>query len=718
MRNIRNRLLTGLALTLVLLTIVPTMLSAAAPYATYTYAGDSPRTLASPAAYVPDQLVDSTYMGLATNLPLDDPRDLFVGPDEKVYIVDAKNSRLIVLDRYYKKLFELTSFINEHGVPDSFNNPSGVFVNEEYIYMCDTDNNRIVMFDLEGNYVKIIKKPESNLFEEGSIYKPVACVVDQYGRLFVVSSTTYQGIIVMNDNGDFFGFIGAQKVVIGALEILWRSLQTKAQKELSEEYVSTEFNNISIDEYNFIYVTTSGIEESKQQEAITSKDTSSDYAPVKKLNASGADVMGRNGFWPPSGEVNIVTFSTNANVIIGASKIIDAAIGPEGTWSIIDEKRSKVYTYDAVGNLLFVFGDVGNQIGNAGSVEAIAYQGDKILLLDKNNDNFIVYRRTEYGDILMGALGSDNDRRYDSIIANWSEILKRNNNFDTAYVQIGKALYRQGEYEEAMTYYKSAYDTENYSDAYNEIRKEWASKFFWMIPLVVIVAFLLIGKFMDYTGKVNKRAALKLGRKSLTEELVYAFHIIFHPFDGFWDLKHEKRGSVRSAMVILIVTVIAYFYNSIGQGYIFSPHISYSDVFTAVTAVVVPLLLWVIANWCLTTLFEGEGSMKDIFVAACYALTPLPILITISTLLSNFLTLNEEGIMTLLNTLAYVWLGLLIVIGMMSTHDYTIGKNLLTCVATIVGMAFIMFLGILFSSLIGKIITFVVQIVEEISFRL
>jgi len=116
--------------------------------------------------------------------------------------------------------------------------------------------------------------------------------------------------------------------------------------------------------------------------------------------------------------------------------------------------------------------------------------------------------------------------------------------------------------------------------------------------------------------------------------------------------------------------------------------------------------------------FTVKCSMKDIFVAACYALTPLPILITISTLLSNFLTLNEEGIMTLLNTLAYVWLGLLIVIGMMSTHDYTIGKNLLTCVATIVGMAFIMFLGILFSSLIGKIITFVVQIVEEISFRL
>ncbi|MBQ2271519.1 MAG: hypothetical protein II335_07010, partial [Firmicutes bacterium] len=92
--------------------------------------------------------------------------------------------------------------------------------------------------------------------------------------------------------------------------------------------------------------------------------------------------------------------------------------------------------------------------------------------------------------------------------------------------------------------------------------------------------------------------------------------------------------------------------------------------------------------------------------------------ITITTLCTNFLAANEGGIVTMLNSFAYVWLGILVVIGMMSTHDYSIGKNILTCVATIVGMAFIMFLMILFTSLVGKIIMFVVQIVEEISYRL
>ena len=695
--------------------MLPSIVSAATPYATYTYSAQG-QVLTSPAAYVPDTVVDASYMGLTGTI--DDPRDLFVGPDERVYIVDAASASVKVLDRYYKFLFEINSFTNEHGVPDVFLNPSGVFVNEENIYVCDTDNNRIVMFDTEGNYIKIIGKPESNLFEEGSIYKPVACAVDDYGRIFVVSSTTYQGIIVLNDAGDFFGFIGAQKVAISALEILWRNIQTDEQRAQSEEYVSTEFNNITIDKDNFIYVTTSSIAESDQQGAINSKSKASDYAPVKKLNASGSDVMKRNGFYPPSGEVRIVTFSTSS-VIVGPSKIIDAAVGPEGTWSIIDEKRSKVFTYDDNGNLLFTFGDKGTQTGNIDSIEAIAYQGSTILLLDKTNDNIITFRRTEYGDLLLTALEHDNNRQYDATIDDWTEILKRNNNFDAAYIQIGKALYRQGEYEEAMDYYKSAYETENYSEAYKEVRKQWANKFFWIIPIVIVVVCILIAKFFGFAGKVNKRTALKVGRKSLKEELLYAFHVIFHPFDGFWDLKHEKRGSVRSAFVILLITIVVYFYNSIGQGYIFNPRPSTAmNIMGAVGAVLAPLLLWVVANWCLTTLFEGEGSMSDIFTACCYCLTPLPLLVLPVTIASNFLTANEGGLITMLSSFAYVWLGLLLVFAMQVTHDYSVGKNLLTCVATIVGMAFIMFLGILFSSLMAKIVSFVTNIFEEISYRL
>ena len=695
-----------------LMTIFTVVAGAAAPYATYTYSSTG-FVLNSPEAYVPDRIVDSAYIGLST--AFDDPRDLFVDPDQNVYLVDAKNNRVICMDRYFKFKFEIKNFNNEQGVRDSLSDPSGVFVNKNFIYVCDSNNNRIIMFTREGKFFKIIPQPVSDLFDEGAIYKPVACAVDTYGRLFVVSSTTYQGIIVMSDDGGFYGFIGAQKVQISAMEILWRRLQTEEQRSYSQQYVSTEFNNITIDGDNFLYVTTSSIGESAQQSAIRSK--SGTNAPVKKLNASGADVMRRNGFFAPGGEVNVS--NSVLSEIRGASKIIDAACGPEGTWSIIDEKRSKVYTYDKDGNMLFIFGDKGVQTGNIDSIEAIAYQGDNILVLDKSKDCITVYRRTEYGDLLINALANQNNRKYDSAIDDWTEILKRNNNYDSAYIGIGKSLYRSGEYEEAMNYYKYAYETTNYSEAFKEIRKNFLSKWLVVVLLVFVGIIFLIAKFFGYAGKINKKAQLKVGRKSLKEEMLYPFHLIFHPFDGFWDLKHEKRGSMRSAFLILVITILAFCYQAIGTGYIFNPRQSaFLNIFAQILSVSMPLLLWCVANWCLTTLFEGEGSLKDIFIASCYSLTPLPLLIIPSVILSNVLAKNEGQLITLMSSIAFVWMGILLFLGMMVTHDYSMFKNILTCIATVVGMAFIMFLAILFSSLMAKIVSFISSIVIEINYRL
>lgn len=708
MKRLSQVLLTVLALLMMLTTVV----GAAAPYATYTYSSTK-FVLNSPEAYVPDMVVNSNYMGLSK--ALDDPRDLFVGPDENVYLVDAKNARVICLDKYLKVRFEIATFVNSHGVPDSFSDPSGVFVNDEYIYVCDSNNNRIVMFNLDGSFHKVIPQPVSDLFDEGAIYKPVAVAVDSYGRLFVVSSTTYQGIIVMSDDGGFHGFIGAAKVEISPMEILWRSLQTDAQRELSSAYIPTEYNNITIDKDNFIYITTDAPSDSDQMKSIQNK--SGENASVKKLNASGADVMRRNGFFGPGGEVAPATSSLNA--ITGASRIIDAAVGPEGTWSIIDEKRSKVYTYDKDGACLFIFGDKGIQTGNIENIEAIAYQGSKILLLDKSKDCITVYRRTEYGDLLIDALAHQNARIYDVAIDDWTEILKRNNNYDAAYIGIGKALYRSGDYEEAMEYYRAAFDTTNYSNAFKEVRKGILSK--WLVVLVigVVLVCVLIGKFFGYAGKINKKAQLKVGRKSLKEEMLYPFHLIFHPFDGFWDLKHEKRGSVRSAFLILVITIAAFTYQGVGTGYIFNPRQSgYLNIFGQILSVSVPLLLWVVANWCLTTLFEGEGSLKDIFVAACYSLTPMPLLIIPSVILSNVLAASEVQIINLLVNVAFVWMFVLLFLGMMVTHDYSMLKNVATTVGTIVGMAFIMFLAILFSSLMAKIVGFISGIIVEINYRM
>ena len=158
-------------------------------------------------------------------------------------------------------------------------------------------------------------------------------------------------------------------------------------------------------------------------------------------------------------------------------------------------------------------------------------------------------------------------------------------------------------------------------------------------------------------------------------------------------------------------------YQSIGKAYIFDPRASIGNVFGTALSLLVPGILWVISNWCLTTLFEGEGSVKDIFIATCYSAVPLVLLIIPATAVTNVLTLSEATIYSMLTSVAWIWLGLLLFFGTMVTHDYSIGKNMITCLGTIVAMAVIMFCCILFSTLMMKIVSFISGIVVELSYR-
>jgi hypothetical protein len=297
-------------------------------------------------------------------------------------------------------------------------------------------------------------------------------------------------------------------------------------------------------------------------------------------------------------------------------------------------------------------------------------------------------------------------------------VLQHNSNFDAAYVGIGNALYRSGEYKASLEYYETAYDTENWSNSYREVRKEWMSEYFLLLIAIIVLVIVGIVKLFGFAAKVNKKAATD-GREKKTfgQELMYGFHTILHPFDGFWDLKHEKRGSLRAALVFLALTILAFFYQSIGTGYVMNPTRGYSTIWAQLIGVLVPLLLFVLANWCLTTLFDGEGSFKDVFVAVCYCLLPIPLLVIPATFASNFVTTSEAGIVSLLSTFAFIWMGLLIFFATMVTHDYSMGKNVITFLGTIVGMVIIMFVAVLFTTLVGKIVSLITNIVVEIQNR-
>ncbi len=712
-----------LVLALVFIMLFGTISSfASEPYDTYTYSIDG-EPIASPPAYSAMEDFEVADMKISA---LKDPSDIVSDNEANIYIADKGNNRIVVLNKFFENVAIIDKYVDEFGKTQTFNAPQGLFVTdpdktangESYIYICDTKNHRVVIFDRDYNYVRTINKPESPVLTEAA-FTPDAIAVDIYGRIFIVSSASYEGVIVLSGEGDFTGFIGAQKVTYSLVQMIWRRFQTKEQREKQELNIGAAYNNITVDDDGFCYVTSNSIDKDlmqKQMTALTEKTAT--YSPVKKLNAQGVEIMKRNGFFDPGGEV--------VKKAEDVSQIVDIAIGNEGSFTILDQKRSRFFTYDQSGNLLFAFGDNGDQLGNGTNFNAITYQvmtdedGNKqyrLVALDSLQFKLTVYTPTKYCDTIMSALRNQNEHDYSQSIIYWQEVLTQNNNFDLAYIGMGKALYNQGKYEEAMDKLAKAYETENYAMAFKEVRTEILGKWILLFAVLIIALLVLLFKFLGYAKKKNKAVSLKVGRKTYWEELLYSFHLVFHPFDGFWDLKHEKRGSVRAASTILLITMLSFFYNAIGKGYTFNPRGDFSNVFMQVLAIGVPFVLFCVGNWCLTTLFDGEGSFKDIYVAAGYSLAPLPPFVIISTILTNIITVESSAITTLITALGVVWMIFLLFFGTLVTQDYSLGKNFVTILGTIVAMAIIMFVAILFASLMVKIVMFILTIVSEIGNR-
>lgn len=205
----------------------------------------------------------------------------------------------------------------------------------------------------------------------------------------------------------------------------------------------------------------------------------------------------------------------------------------------------------------------------------------------------------------------------------------------------------------------------------------------------------------------------------LWKTLNYSRHVIFRPFDGFWDLTHEKRGSMGAAHVILILVVMTQVWTWTYSSFPFYfPQWEYFNLFMRVLPSVVLFLTWCLANWSLTTLMDGKGKLGQIYMATAYALTPY-VLIKIPLIFSTYvLTLEEYTYYGVFSNLATIWCGILILVAMMQIHDFTISKAVFTSLITIVAMMVIIFLIIMFFSLITQSFGYFISIYKEATFRL
>jgi hypothetical protein len=200
--------------------------------------------------------------------------------------------------------------------------------------------------------------------------------------------------------------------------------------------------------------------------------------------------------------------------------------------------------------------------------------------------------------------------------------------------------------------------------------------------------------------------------------LLYSLFLIFHPNDAFWDLKYERRGNVPAATIILGLVVFTYIFMRQTMGFIFNPvDLTKLNIVTEMASVLVPFFLWCIVNWSLTTLMSGKGTFRDIYIASAFALTPLVIVNIPVTIVSNVLISEEGPFIAVLAVTATVWAGMLLFIGTMVTHEYDTTKTAFTCVLMVAGMTAVLFLIILFFSLVNEAVVFGSSIYREILFR-
>ncbi|MBP5331660.1 MAG: YIP1 family protein [Lachnospiraceae bacterium] len=203
------------------------------------------------------------------------------------------------------------------------------------------------------------------------------------------------------------------------------------------------------------------------------------------------------------------------------------------------------------------------------------------------------------------------------------------------------------------------------------------------------------------------------------DSLKFAFYCMSHPMDGFWDLTHEKRGTYAAANTILFITVMVRLLSLKYTGFVIQV-VNWEEIniFLYIASIIFPLSLFVVGNWALTTLFDGKGRLGQVYMATCYGMLPYSVVMIPITILSNFVTVDEAQFYTTLNTISLVYAGILIVVAMGQIHEYSGAKNILFMFASLVAMLIIIFILMLFFSMISQGVAYFISLGKELLFRL
>lgn len=202
------------------------------------------------------------------------------------------------------------------------------------------------------------------------------------------------------------------------------------------------------------------------------------------------------------------------------------------------------------------------------------------------------------------------------------------------------------------------------------------------------------------------------------EKWKYAFYTVSHPMDAYYEIRHRERGCVPIAMLLVVLFSFTFSINRMAAGFIVND-VDPLDVnaLTELVAVLLLYFLFCVSNWSVTCLMGGEGRMKDILIAIGYAMTPMIVCFNIATVMSQFVTEDEGAFYGIVMGLGIAYGLIMMLMGIMQVHNYTLGKTLITVFLTFVAMFIIIFLALLLFDLLNQVYNFIHSIYQELIFR-
>lgn len=658
------------------------------PYKTFTENRDR-ELIETQEAYTPKSSINVVY----NNLSINKAEDMIIDEDDYLYIADTGNKRILVLDNNLTPIYSFGETKLAY--------PRGIYKLGDDVYITDYDSKstigRILVYEYKKDTNTATLKnefgtPSSWILEtDGYTYKPIKIAVSENGYMYVTSEGSSSGVLMIDPDNNFITYFASNSPTYSPMEKVMYFLFENTRWANENRKIAPAPYNVMINGSGYVYTIT---------KSELNEDGFTDN--FKKVNTGGTNYFPSN--------------------MIGTSDLTDSYFGKYGNTYAISES-GQIYEYDDEGNLLFKFSGKGDNLdvyGLFSSASSIVVNSqDNIYVIDSTRNNLQIFVPTTYCNYVHEALALYNEAKYEEALEIWQEVLRYNSMFDLAHKGVGLAHYMSGNYEEALDEFYIAYDKVDYSDAYWEIRNIYLINHLsaWILVivsiLVIVVAVILTNRKFHYLSIIAKPFKWVYERKLINQTL-YSFRFLAHPGDSIYEVKMNKRATVLSSTIVLLLIFGLYLIGMVATGFYFNEVIIEKTILlTEGIKIIIPIVLFIIANYLISALMEGEGKFKHVYISTISSLTPIIVIYPFVIIISNFLTASESFLYYFLIVIMFIWSGILLFYSIKEVHNYSVPQTIVNMILTIF-MLLILILLVLILYVMGyQVVTFFEDIIKE-----